>query len=824
MSKSSSSKETIGIVHQELPSVLPVLPLEHFVMFPFMIAPIIVGDEKSKRLVDEALGGERLVAVLTKKPDSEGLSDFTSLYDVGTAASILKMLKMPDGTIRLLLHGVQRMRVVDSMGDDPYLRARIQAVPEIPASDTETQAIIKNIHGLLNRAIQLAQMPEDLGVAASNLTDPGKLSDLVASNLQLKVPEQQEILEEADIKARLQQVLVILNREVEVLELGSKIQSQLKTEIDKNQKEYLLREQMKAIRRELGEDEGGAREIDELAERIEKKLLPEQARQTAQKELQRLRVMQPASAEYTVSRTYLDWILDLPWGEGTQDVIDVPRAKEILDEDHYDLEKVKERILEYLSVRKLKQDMKGPILCFVGPPGVGKTSLGRSIARAMGRKFYRISLGGMRDEAEIRGHRRTYIGSMPGRILKGLKQVAANNPVLMLDEVDKIGADYRGDPAAALLEVLDPEQNNTFTDHYLDMPFDLSNVMFITTANMLDPVPDPLKDRMEVIQLAGYTMREKVMIAKKYIIPKQLQENGLARNRIAFQDAAIQRVIEGYTREAGLRNMEREIGNVCRKIARRVAEGQDAASKITPDMVGELLGAPRFFNETAQRTAVPGVAVGLAWTPVGGEILFIESSMTVGGGRFTLTGQLGDVMKESAQAALTYLHSRAEELGIPEEAFCRRDIHVHVPAGAIPKDGPSAGISMCTALASLLTGRRVRNLVAMTGEITLKGNVLPVGGVKEKALAAARAGIKELILPKRNERDLEQIPEDVRAKIRFHGVETMDEVLNIALSRNGQPRRADTRRDGKEKCPVPEVTVQKTGRRARRVNSQVQRS
>jgi ATP-dependent Lon protease len=813
---SANAKERIAIVHQSLPPVLPVLPLEHFVLFPFMIAPIIVGDEKSKRLVDEALGGDRLVAVLTKKPDADGLDTFDSLYDVGTAASILKMLKMPDGTIRLLLHGVQRMRIMDTMGDEPYLRAQVEAIPEIQATDTEAQAFVKNIHGLLNRAIQLASMPEDLGVAASNLTDPGKLSDLVASNLSLKIPEQQEILEEADIKARLQQVLLILNREIEVLELGSRIQSQVKTEIDKNQKEYLLREQMKAIRKELGEDEGGAREIDELAERIQEKPLPDYARQTAQKELQRLRVMQPASAEYTVARTYLEWILDVPWLEGTQDVIDVPGAKKILDEDHYDLEKVKDRILEYLSVRKLKQDMKGPILCFVGPPGVGKTSLGRSIARAMGRKFYRISLGGMRDEAEIRGHRRTYIGAMPGRILKGLKQVGANNPVLMLDEVDKIGSDYRGDPAAALLEVLDPEQNNTFTDHYLDMPFDLSKVMFITTANMLDPVPGPLKDRMEVIHLAGYTLREKVMIAKKYIIPKQITENGLAGTKIGFQDAALQRIIEGYTREAGLRNLEREIGNICRKIARRVAEGGKAPSKVTPETVTELLGGPRFFNEMAQRTSAPGVAVGLAWTPVGGEILFIEASMTVGGGRFTLTGQLGDVMKESAQAALTYLHSRAEELGIPEDAFCRRDIHLHVPAGAIPKDGPSAGITLCTALASLMAGRRVRNMLAMTGEITLKGNVLPIGGVKEKALAAARAGIKDLVLPKRNEHDLEQIPEDVRAKMRFHLVENMDEVLSIALSRDRMPKPPQPSTVRKPRCAVPQVSVQRAnGKRGR---------
>jgi ATP-dependent Lon protease len=779
---SDSTKEgTLGIVHQEIPAVLAILPLEHFVLFPFMIAPIIVGDEKSKRLVDDALGGERIIGVVTKKPDAEDLQHFPNLFSVGTAASILKMLKMPDGTIRLLLHGVQRMRIIEPVTEDPYLKAAVEPLAERAASDKESQALVKNIHSFLTRAIELASLPEDLGVAALNLTDPGKLTDLIASNLSLKVPEQQEILEQFNVKARLQQVLTILNREIEVLELGSKIQTQVKSELDKNQKEYFLREQMKAIRKELGEDEGTAREVEELRERLEKKALPDYVRETADKEVQRLRNMQPASAEYTVSRTYLEWILDLPWLESTEDRIDVANARKILDEDHYDLEKVKDRILEYLSVRKLKHDMKGPILCFVGPPGVGKTSLGRSIARAMGRKFYRISLGGMRDEAEVRGHRRTYIGAMPGRIVKGLRQVGANNPVLMLDEIDKIGADYRGDPAAALLEVLDPEQNNTFTDNYMDMPLDLSNVMFITTANMLDTVPEPLKDRMEVLGLAGYTVREKLMIAKKYIIPKQVTENGLTKKQIRFNDAALRSIIEQYTREAGLRNLEREVGNVCRKVARMVAEGRTEPYPVSPESVRELLGPPRHYNEAAQRMGVPGVTIGLAWTPVGGEILFIEASMTQGGGRFTLTGQLGDVMRESASAAFTFLHSQAARLGIPEELFCKRDIHIHVPAGAIPKDGPSAGISLCTAMASLLTGRRAKDLMAMTGEITLKGNVLAVGGIKEKALAAARAGIREIILPERNRHDVEQVPEDVRKKLQFHPVSNMIEVLKLGL-------------------------------------------
>jgi ATP-dependent Lon protease len=792
---------------------VPILPLEHFVLFPSMIAPIIVGDEKSKRLIDDALSGQRQVGVLTKRPDAENLTSFENLYRTGTAATILKMLKMPDGTIRLLLHGTSRIHVIEELASDPFLKARVKEAKDVPADDKETLAVVRTIHVLLSRAIELSSLPEDLGVAATNLTDPGRLADLIASNLSLKVPEQMEILELANVKERIQRVHYILNREVEVLELGSKIQTQVKTELDKTQREYLLREQMKAIRKELGEDEGGSHEIEELAERIGKKALPDQIREVTQKELNRLRIMQPASAEYTVARTYVEWILDLPWLESTKDTINIARARKILDEDHYDLAKVKERILEYLSVRKLKKDMKGPILCFAGPPGVGKTSLGRSIARAMDRTFHRISLGGMRDEAEIRGHRRTYIGAMPGRVIKGLKQVGANNPVLMLDEVDKIGSDYRGDPAAALLEVLDPEQNNTFVDNYLDIPFDLSNVMFITTANHMDPVPGPLKDRMEVIELPGYTLREKVMIAKLFIIPKQMGENGITSKHVAFTDAAIRRIIEEYTREAGLRNLEREISNVCRKIARKVVEGKAGSVRVTGRMLKSLLGPQKHFSDAAQRMGMPGVSIGLAWTPVGGEILFIEASLTPGNGRFTLTGQLGDVMKESAQAALTFLRGISRKLRIPNDAFGRCDIHVHVPAGAIPKDGPSAGITICTAMASLLTERPVKNYLAMTGEITLKGNVLPVGGIKEKALAAARAGIREIILPERNIADLEQLPEEVRRKIRFHPVKTMAEVLKIALENDEKGER--TKPDRKKSSARPESVAGKPAVRKR---------
>lgn len=766
----------------EVPDTLPILPLEHFVLYPSMIAPIIVGDEKSKRLVDDALGGLRMVGVLTKRPDGSNLNEFDSLFGIGTAATILKMLKMPDGTIRLLLHGVERIQIAEPLSMDPYLRAKVQVVPDVPVKDSaQIDALVKSLHGLLGKAIELASLPDDLRIAATNLTDAGKLADLVASNLSLKVEEQQEVLELANVKARLNRVHFILSREIEVLEIGSRIQNRVKSELDKGQREFLLREQLKAIRKELGEDEGGAHELEELKERIETKPLPANVKETAEKELARLRLMQPASAEYTVSRTYVEMLLDLPWLESTDDAIDVKKARKILDQDHYDLEKVKERILEYLSVRKLKHDMKGPILCFVGPPGVGKTSLGRSIASAMGRKFVRISLGGMRDEAEIRGHRRTYIGAMPGRIIKSLRQVGANNPIMMLDEIDKLGSDYRGDPSSALLEVLDPEQNNSFADHYLDIPFDLSNVMFITTANQMDTVPGPLRDRMEIIEVSGYTHREKLEIAKKYTIPKQVAENGLTEKEITFSDASITRLIEHYTREAGLRNLERQIGTVSRKIARKVVEGEKGRFKVTPELVSELLGPQRYYQEAAQRMGSPGVAIGLAWTPVGGEILFIEATLTVGSGKFVLTGQLGDVMKESAQAALTYVHTVAEDLNIPEELFFKRDIHVHVPAGAIPKDGPSAGCAMATAITSLLTGRSVKDYLAMTGEITLKGNVLPVGGIKEKALAAARAGIKEIILPERNRDTSDELPDELKRKVKLHFANHISQVVELAL-------------------------------------------
>lgn len=774
----------------DIPEVLPVMPLENVVLYPSMIAPVVVGDEKSLKMIDEALAAERIVAVLTRRPDRPGrLDQFENLYKDGTAAVILKMLKMPDGTVRILLHGLQRIHVREEVASEPYLKVAVDIVAEVPVTESrKVDTLVKSLHGLLGKAIELSSLPEDLRVAAINIQDPARLADLIASNLNLKVEEQQELLEKADVFERLKRIHYLLSREIEVLELGSRIQSRVKTELDKNQREYLLREQMKAIRHELGEDEGPGQELEELQERLDAKAMPDYARETAQRELNRLRSMQPASAEYSVGRTYVDIILDLPWEESTEDNIDIERAQKILDRDHYDLEKTKERILEYLSVRKLKKDMRGPILLLVGPPGVGKTSLGRSIAEAIDRKFVRFSLGGMRDEAEIRGHRRTYIGAMPGRILKNLRQVGANNPVMMLDEIDKVGSDYRGDPSSALLEVLDPEQNNSFADHYLDMPFDLSKIMFITTANRLDTIPGPLRDRMEVIELTGYALKEKVQIAKRYTVPRQIEENGITKKNISIPDATLTRIIEDYTREAGVRGLERQIGGVCRKVARMVAEGHTEKVTVKPAMLEELLGPPRFFQDVAQRMGTPGISIGLAWTPVGGEILFIEATITMGTGRFVLTGQLGDVMKESAQAAMTYVHTVAEDLDIAEELFSRRDIHLHVPAGAIPKDGPSAGTAMATAITSLLTGRKVKDFVAMTGEITLKGNVLPVGGIKEKALAAHRAGIKLVLLPERNRGDAAQLPDEIRKKLKIEFVSHMDDVLDLALDKKKTSR------------------------------------
>lgn len=809
------SLEDLNIARHEIPETVAILPLENFVMFPYMIVPISVAKERNKRTIDEVLKTEKKIlgafTVMKKDEETVEKSDeekekpeidiaseeapatslFDNIYHVGCAANILRMLKMPDETMRILLHGLTRIKIIKPISVDPYPQAQIIVIPEEEVIDREVEAMIKNARALLQKIVSSTQLPEELGVAAMNINQPGKLADLIASNLGLKPKELQEIIELFDPKLRLQRVLGIMNRELELVELGNKIQSQVKGEMEKGQREYYLREQLKAIQKELGES-GESSEITELRQRVEQKALPDYVRDTCKREIERLAMMHPSSAEYTVSRTYLDWLLDLPWLESTEDNIDIKHAEKILNQDHYDLDKVKQRILEYLAVIKLRGALRGPILCFVGPPGVGKTSLGQSIARSLGRKFYRMSLGGMRDEAEIRGHRRTYIGALPGRIIKGIKDCGSNNPVMMLDEVDKLGMDFRGDPSSALLEVLDPEQNHSFSDNYIDLPFDLSKVMFITTANWLDPIPAPLRDRMEILSLPGYTLREKEEIAKRYLVPREIENNGLIHEQVHFTQKAIQRIVEEYTREAGVRNLQREIGNICRKVARRFAEGKTESVSITAACIPKYLGPAKYYSQLAERIIYPGVATGLAWTQTGGEILFIEANAMAGNGKLILTGQLGEIMKESGQAALTYLHANAASLNLPEEKFSKQDIHVHIPAGAIPKDGPSAGITLCTAMASLLTDIMVKDKLAMTGEITLKGNVLPIGGVKEKVLAAHRAGVQEVILPKINKKDLEEVPAEIQKEMKFHFVDKMDEVLKLALREDPFKKKKDS--------------------------------
>ncbi len=769
-----------------IPKFLPILPLRGTVLFPELVLPIMVGRKKSVKLIDDAMEGEKLIGVVTQHNSEVEDPAPDELYTVGVAAQLVRVVRELDGTQRVIVQGLERIRVKRFLQSDPYYVAEVEVLPVEEVYDVEVEALIRNLRSLFQKAVELAPyLSNELKNMVMNVKDPGVLADLIAANLNIKVQEKQEVLETLDLKARLNKVHFILTREVQILELGNKIQSQVKEDIDRAQREYYLREQLKAIKRELGEVDEHTAEIKELKEKIEKAQMPEEARKAAEKELDRLSKMPPASAEYTVARTYLDWLIELPWAKSTEDNLDIANAKKILDEDHYDLEKVKKRILEYLAVRKLKKDMKGPILCFVGPPGVGKTSLGRSIARAMGRKFIRISLGGIRDEAEIRGHRRTYVGALPGRIIQGIKRAGTNNPVFMLDEVDKIGTDFRGDPASALLEVLDPEQNHAFSDHYIDVPFDLSKVMFITTANILDTIPPALRDRMEVLELPGYSDDEKLMIAKRHLIPKQLEEHGLTPDDLEFEDEAILGIIHSYTREAGVRNLEREIAAICRAVAKDVAEGKREKVVVKKDMLHKFLGPEKYYPEVAERIFTPGIATGLAWTPTGGDIIFIEATKMKGEKGLTLTGQLGDVMKESAQAALSYVRSKAKELGIDEDFYSKTDIHIHVPAGAIPKDGPSAGVAMFVALISLLTDRPVRSDVAMTGEITLRGQILPVGGIKEKVLAGRRAGIKTIILPKRNEKDLEELSDHVKEGLEFKFVQRMDEVVDIALVKDG---------------------------------------
>ncbi len=768
------------------PRVLPILPVSELVLFPRIIMPLALWEESAQALINEVLLKDKTVGILASREAKPAGFGPDNLYQVGTAAMILKMRKPEDDSVRLLIQGLYRFKVENWVGLEPFLTAQITPMVEEYEPDLEMEALVSNVKGLFLKMLELSPyLPAELGALVRELGDPRVLADVTAGSLNISKADKQGLLETINVKERLHKVLTLINRELEILELGKKIQSQVQGEMEKTQKDYYLREHIKALQRELGETDDRTREVDELQFRLEEAQLPPHALKEAERELARLKRTPPTSPDHQVIRNYLEWMIELPWNTATEDNLDLAQARAILDEDHYDLEKVKKRILEYLAVRKLKPDMKGPILCFVGPPGTGKTSLGRSIARALGRKFLRLSLGGVRDEAEIRGHRRTYVGALPGRIIQSLRRAGSNNPVFILDEVDKIGADFRGDPSSALLEVLDPEQNSTFSDHYLEVEFDLSRVMFITTANLLDPVPPALRDRMEVLELTGYTEEEKLEISFSHLIPRQLEAHGLAAEQIKIPPETIRRVIASYTREAGLRNLEREIAALCRGVAREVAEGNKTKVKIKPDDLPQYLGPPRFFREAALDHPEPGVATGLAWTPSGGDILFIEVLRMPGSGNLKLTGQLGEVMKESANAALSYMQAKADKINILRASgplyFKDYDIHIHVPAGAIPKDGPSAGLALFIALISLFANRPVKKGLAMTGEITLRGDVLPVGGIKNKVLAAHRAGIQEVIIPAQNVVDLEEIPPAVRQDLTIHPVERLDEALNLAF-------------------------------------------
>jgi ATP-dependent Lon protease len=780
----SSRKKDRSEEQVRIPELLPVLPLRDLVVFPFIIVPLSVSRERSIRAVDQALAENRMILLLSQRDKDIEEPESKDLYEFGTVAVIMRMLKLPDGRTRVLVQGVSRARVGQFQDRQGYMAARIEAVEEAPAGEQplEMQALMRNVKKQLERAASLGKsISSEIMVIANNLESAGRLADLTASNLDLKVEEAQQILQVAEPDQRLRRVNELLNREIDLLTMQQEINTHAREEIDRSQREYFLRQQLKAIQTELGEGNDLAEEIEQLRDKARKAGMPAKVLEEVERQIAKLERMHPDSAETATVRNYLEWMLTIPWSRQTRDNLDLRKAQKILDEDHYGLEKIKERILEYLSVRKLKDRMKGPILCFVGPPGVGKTSLGRSIARALGRKFVRISLGGVRDEAEIRGHRRTYVGSMPGRIIQGMHQAGSINPVFMLDEVDKLGADYRGDPSSALLEVLDPEQNNSFRDHYLGVPYDLSRVMFIATANLMDPIHPAFRDRMEVIYLSGYTEEEKLTIARRHLVPKQLSENGLEAAEVTLSDSALRTVISEYTREAGLRNLEREIASVCRKVARRVALGKGKRHRITSGRAKALLGAPKVRPEQQLQRDQVGVSTGLAWTATGGDILFVEATTMRGTGKLILTGQLGEVMKESAKAALSYARSRAREFGVEADYFFKNDIHVHVPEGAIPKDGPSAGITMATAMLSAFTERPVRRQVAMTGEITLRGNVLPVGGIKEKVLAARRAGIHSIVLPEANRTNLEEIPRYLKRDMKFFFVGDVQEVFIIAL-------------------------------------------
>jgi ATP-dependent Lon protease len=793
----------------KIPDVLPVLPLKDLVIFPFIIVPLSVSREKSINAVDQALAENRVIMLTAQKDFQNEDPGEEDLYRMGTVAIIMRMLKLPDGRIRILVQGLSRARIDYFIQTAPFFKAKITRIEESPAKERplEIEALVRSVKQNLDRAVSLGKsISPEVMVIAANLDDPARLTDLTASNLDLKLEEAQSLLETTDAVERLKRVNDLLTREINVLTMQQEISTAAQGEMNKSQREYFLRQQLKAIQSELGEGEDVAEDVENYRKKIEEKAIPQEAKEEIEKQIKRLERSHPDSAETAIIRTYLDWMTGLPWGVMSTDNHDLERAREILDEDHYDLEKIKDRILEYLAVRKLRgAKMKGPILCFVGPPGVGKTSLGRSIARALDRKFVRISLGGVRDEAEVRGHRRTYVGALPGRIIQGINQAQTGNPVFMLDEVDKIGADYRGDPSSALLEVLDPEQNSTFRDHYVGVAYDLSNVMFIVTANVLDTIQPAFLDRMEVIRLSGYTDEEKVMISRRHLLPKQMEENGITDVDVQWTDAGIMKVITGYTKEAGLRNLEREIGSICRKIAVQVAGGKAEASyRITEANVDKYLGPAKHYAEELLERDQVGVATGLAWTAVGGDILFIEAISTRGKGKLALTGQLGEVMKESAQAALTYAKAHGEEQGIPADFFEQHDIHIHVPAGAIPKDGPSAGITMTTAIISMLTGRPVKRNVAMTGEVTLRGDVLPIGGVKEKVLAARAAKINTIIIPKLNERDLLEVPDPIKRDMEFYFVEHVEDVLKIALLPRGAAEQKTVEREGRDSHPLDE--------------------
>ncbi len=781
----SQSPQDEAFANEQIPEILPILPLFDVVMFPKMVLPLIVLQKESIQLIDEAMSKNRIIGTVASK-FTDPKTEYTSndLYTVGSSAVILKMAKVEEDKAQLLLQGLKRFKITDYTSDKPYFQARVSALDSLFTKDKETEALMANLVNQYQRIVELSPgLPPEIVSMAKSLEEPDILADMITSTINSTTPEKQGILETLDVKERLNKVTKMVNYQLEILEMGNKIQTQVKGDMDKQQRDYYLRQQLKAIREELGETDDSNVEIEEYRTKIAEKNLPEMVQKEAERELGRLARMHPSSAEYTVVLTYLDWLTELPWNEGSEDNLDLTKAEKILDADHYGLDKAKKRILEYLAVRKLNPDIKGPILCLAGPPGTGKTSLGHSVANALGRKFIRIALGGIRDEAEIRGHRRTYVGALPGRIIQGIRRAGSNNPVFMLDEIDKVGSDFRGDPSSALLEVLDPEQNFSFEDHYLDVPFDLSQVMFITTANILDTIPPALRDRMEVLRLAGYTLEEKSKIASRYLIPRQREANGLKSEHITFTKGAINQIISGYTREAGLRNLEREIGNVCRGVAASIAKGEKESVNINTKNLSKYLGPVKITNELKKRVATPGVIMGLAWTEAGGDILFIEATTMRGSGRLTLTGQLGDVMKESATAALSYIRSNAVSLGIEDDYFQNHDIHIHVPAGAIPKDGPSAGVTMLTAIASVLTGATTHKDLAMTGEITLRGQVMPVGGIKEKVLAAHRSGIKTIIMPALCEKDLIDVPKKVKNAIKFHFVNNMKDVLKIALNK-----------------------------------------